>query len=109
MEESQKGLSAGRVQSVALYLIIQRENEIKNFKPEEYWTIDADFKKGKEEFKASFYGENGKKVSLKNNDDVRAVLSKIDKKKDFDITKVTKRTSAATTATIYDLDHATGC
>ena len=86
-----KGLSAGRVQSVALYLIIQRENEIKNFKPEEYWTIDADFKKGKEEFKASFYGENGKKVSLKNNDDVQAILSKIDKKKDFDVTKVTKK------------------
>lgn len=86
-----KGLSAGRVQSVALYLIIQRENEIKNFKPEEYWTIDADFKKGKEEFKAIFYGENGKKVSLKNNDDVQAILSKIDKKKDFDVTKVTKK------------------
>ena len=86
-----KGLSAGRVQSVALYLIIQRENEIKNFKPEEYWTIDADVKKGKEEFKASFYGENGKKVSLKNNDDVQAILSKIDKKKDFDVTKVTKK------------------
>lgn len=86
-----KGLSAGRVQSVALYLIIQRENEIKNFKPEEYWIIDADFKKGKEEFKASFYGENGKKVSLKNNDDVQAIFSKIDKKKDFDVTKVTKK------------------
>ena len=86
-----KGLSAGRVQSVALYLIIQRENEIKNFKPEEYWTIDADSKKGKEEFKASFYGANGTKVSLKNNDDVPAILPKIDKKKDFDVTKVTKK------------------
>lgn len=86
-----KGLSAGRVQSVALYLIIQRENEIKQFKPEEYWTIDADFKKGTEEFKASFYGENGKKVALKNNEDVKKVLAKIDKKQDFTVTKVTKR------------------
>lgn len=86
-----KGLSAGRVQSVALYLIIQRENEIKQFKPEEYWTIDADFKKGTEEFKASFYGENGKKVALKNNEDVQKVLAKIDKKQDFTVTKVTKR------------------
>ncbi|MBD7894531.1 type I DNA topoisomerase [Limosilactobacillus sp. Sa3CUN2] len=86
-----KGLSAGRVQSVALNLIIQRENEIKNFKPEEYWTIDAEFKHNKDKFKASFYGENGKKVSLKNNDDAQRVLGKLDKNKDFQITKVTKR------------------
>ncbi|WP_251575307.1 type I DNA topoisomerase [Limosilactobacillus agrestimuris] len=86
-----KGLSAGRVQSVALNLIIQRENEIKNFKPEEYWTIDAEFKHNKDKFKASFYGENGKKVSLKNNDDVQRVLGKLDKNKDFQITQVTKR------------------
>ncbi|MFB8734484.1 DNA topoisomerase [Bacillus sp. SL00103] len=43
-----KGLSAGRVQSVALRLIIDRENEINEFKPEEYWTIDGTFLKGKE-------------------------------------------------------------
>ena len=42
-----KGLSAGRVQSVALRLIIDRENEIKNFEPEEYWTIEGQFEKGK--------------------------------------------------------------
>ena len=41
-----KGLSAGRVQSVALKLIIDRENEIKNFIPEEYWSLDAEFQKG---------------------------------------------------------------
>ena len=46
-----KGLSAGRVQSVALKLIIDRENEIKDFKPEEYWTIDGDFKKGLRNFR----------------------------------------------------------
>lgn len=86
-----KGLSAGRVQSVALNLIIQRENEIKNFQPEEYWTIDAEFKHNQEKFKADFYGENGKKVNLKNNDDVQRILGKLDKKKDFTITKVTKR------------------
>ena len=86
-----KGLSAGRVQSVALNLIIQRENEIRNFKPEEYWTIDAEFKHNREKFKATFFGENGKKVSLKNNNDVQQVLGKLDKNKDFAITKVTKR------------------
>ncbi|WP_394267838.1 type I DNA topoisomerase [Limosilactobacillus vaginalis] len=86
-----KGLSAGRVQSVALNLIIQRENEIRNFKPEEYWTIDAEFKHNREKFKTAFFGENGKKVSLKNNDDVQRILGKLDKNKEFAITKVTKR------------------
>ncbi|MDN6024446.1 MAG: toprim domain-containing protein, partial [Lactobacillus sp.] len=57
-----KGLSAGRVQSVALKLVIDREKEIKNFKPKEYWTIDAEFKKEKESFKSAFYGLNGKKT-----------------------------------------------
>lgn len=43
-KKSKKGLSAGRVQSVALRLVIDRENEIRNFKPEEYWTIDGEFR-----------------------------------------------------------------
>lgn len=86
-----KGLSAGRVQSVALNLIIQREKEIKAFKPEEYWTIDADFKHGPDQFTASFYGENGEKVKLHNNADVQAVLTKINKRQNFTITKVTKK------------------
>ena len=59
-----KGLSAGRVQSVALKLIIDRENEINAFQPEEYWTIDGVFKKGTKQFQASFYGMNGKKMKL---------------------------------------------
>ncbi len=86
-----KGLSAGRVQSVALNLIIQRENEIKQFKPEEYWTIDAEFAHGQDHFQASFYGENGKKVRLHNNVDVQAVLGKLDKRKNFAITKVVRK------------------
>ena len=86
-----KGLSAGRVQSVALNLIIQRENEIKQFKPEEYWTIDAEFAHGKDRFQASFYGEGGKKVRLHNNDDVQSVLGKLDKRKNFNITKVVRK------------------
>ena len=85
-----KGLSAGRVQSVALKLIIDRENEIKAFKPEEYWTIDGAFKKGAKKFQASFYGLDGKKLKLNNNDDVQAVLSRITSD-DFNVDKVEKK------------------
>ena len=53
-----KGLSAGRVQSVAVKLIIDRENEIKNFVPEEYWTISGQFEYENELFTAQFYGVN---------------------------------------------------
>ncbi|WP_283574918.1 DNA topoisomerase, partial [Limosilactobacillus ingluviei] len=63
----------------------------KQFKPEEYWTIDAEFAHGKDRFQASFYGEGGKKVRLHNNDDVQAVLGKLDKRKNFNITKVVRK------------------
>lgn len=86
-----KGLSAGRVQSVALWIIIKREREIQAFNPEEYWTIDSVFKKGRSKFKASFYGVDGKKFPLGNNDDVQNVLKKLDTKADFEITDVKKR------------------
>lgn len=86
-----KGLSAGRVQSVALKLVIDREKEIKNFKPKEYWTIDAEFAKDKEKFKSAFYGVDGKKKELPNIDAVKDVLAKIDKKKNFTVEKVVSR------------------
>ncbi len=85
-----KGLSAGRVQSITLKLICDRENEINAFKPEEYWSIGGNFKKGTKKFKASFYGLNGKKMELKNNKDVQKVIQEI-KSKDFEVTKVTKK------------------
>lgn len=85
-----KGLSAGRVQSVALRLIIDRENEINEFKPEEYWTIDGTFLKGKESFEASFFGFNGKKHPLKTKEDVKEILSKLKGSK-FSVEKVTKK------------------
>lgn len=90
-DKVKKGLSAGRVQSVALKLVIDREKEIKNFKPEEYWTIDAEFKKKTKSFKASFWGVDGKKQELPNNEAVQKVLAKIDKKKPFKINNVLKR------------------
>ncbi|GGC90472.1 DNA topoisomerase 1 [Thalassobacillus devorans] len=85
-----KGLSAGRVQSVAVRLIIDRENEINKFKPEEYWSIDGSFLKEKEKFSGAFYGVDGKKQELKTKQDVDQVLQKM-KGKDFQIDKVNKR------------------
>ncbi|HLS20425.1 MAG TPA: type I DNA topoisomerase [Bacillota bacterium] len=85
-----RGLSAGRVQSVAVKLIIDRENEIKNFKPEEYWTISSLFKKDLEKFEGSFYGIDGKKQDLKTEADVNEILQKITGD-DFEIKKVNKR------------------
>lgn len=90
-QKVKKGLSAGRVQSIALWLIIEREKAIKNFTPEEYWSIDSEFKKGRSKFKAAFYGVNGKKKDLPNNEAVQAILKQLDPKGDFDITKVTRR------------------
>lgn len=85
-----KGLSAGRVQSVALKLIIDRENEIKAFKPEEYWTIDGFFQKGNKKFQASFYGVDGKKLKLETNEDVQKVLALITNDT-FEVAKVEKK------------------
>ncbi|MFS5923341.1 type I DNA topoisomerase [Streptococcus agalactiae] len=85
-----KGLSAGRVQSVALKLIIDRENEIKAFQPEEYWTIDGSFIKGTRKFNATFYGLDGKKFKLSNNEDVKTVLKRI-KTDEFLVEKVEKK------------------
>ncbi|MBC1618306.1 type I DNA topoisomerase [Listeria welshimeri] len=85
-----KGLSAGRVQSIALRIIIDREKEINNFKPEEYWTIDGNFLKGKKKFQANFYGVEGKKKKLSTADDVKEIMSAI-KGKTFDVTDVTKK------------------
>ncbi|CAF1810307.1 type I DNA topoisomerase [Bacillus subtilis] len=85
-----KGLSAGRVQSVALRLIIDREKEINDFKPEEYWTIDGTFLKGQETFEASFFGKNGKKLPLNGEADVKEILSQL-KGNQYTVEKVTKK------------------
>jgi DNA topoisomerase I len=85
-----KGLSAGRVQSVAMRMIIDRENEIKAFVPEEYWTIGADFLKGKAAFEASFYGIGSEKAELKTEEDVKNILNQINGNK-FTVASVTKK------------------
>ncbi len=75
-----KGLSAGRVQSVAVKLISEREDEIEKFIPEEYWNIYANLSDGKSKkvFESKFYGKNGEKIELKNSHDVKKVLECIE-------------------------------
>ncbi|MGN5650166.1 type I DNA topoisomerase [Bacillus sp. Brlt_9] len=72
-----KGLSAGRVQSVAVRLIIEREREIQSFEPEEFWTIKTEFVKGKDTFEASFYGVDGEKVQLTNETQVNEIIEQM--------------------------------
>ncbi|KOY82666.1 type I DNA topoisomerase [Lysinibacillus macroides] len=85
-----KGLSAGRVQSVALRLIIDRENEIKNFQPEEYWTIEGTFEKGKKAFDALYYGNGKEKIKLTNEEQVKAILKNV-KGTNFEVVNVSKK------------------
>ena len=94
-----KGLSAGRVQSVAVKLIVDREEEIEKFIPEEYWNIYAELsdKKTKTEFEAKFVGKNGKKLDLKNENQVKEILDEIEKNKFIvkDIKKSEKKRNPA--------------
>ncbi|MEJ8751274.1 type I DNA topoisomerase [Lagierella sp. ICN-221743] len=79
------GLSAGRVQSVALRLLCEREKEIREFEPQEYWTVTANHKKDKMDFESSFYGfyKDGKeqKLDIKTEKGANEILSKLDKDK----------------------------
>lgn len=76
----QKGLSAGRVQSVATRIICDREQEIMDFVPEEYWSITAHLheKNSKKNFDAKYYGEDGKKRELRSEADAKSVLDRIE-------------------------------
>lgn len=73
-----KGLSAGRVQSVATRLIVDREREIENFIPEEYWTVDAKLRtQAGEEFEASLNSCDGKKIKPEKEPEVKAILDEL--------------------------------
>ena len=86
-----RGLSAGRVQSVAVKLIVDREEEIEKFIPEEYWNIYADLKdeKSKKTFEARFYGKDGKKQEIHKKEECDEILKNIKDQK-YIITEVKK-------------------
>ncbi|WP_345980108.1 type I DNA topoisomerase [Sulfurimonas sp. HSL3-2] len=75
----QKGLSAGRVQSSTLKIIVDREREIKAFVPQEYWSIDTIFKPEIEANLTSFYGDKIEKLSIKNADEAKKIVAEIQK------------------------------
>ncbi len=71
------GLSAGRVQSVALRLVCEREAEVETFIPEEYWTLEADFRRGKTEFTAQLVQYRDDKPTLRDESSVRKIIEAI--------------------------------
>ena len=94
-----KGLSAGRVQSVAVKLIVDREEEIEKFIPEEYWNIYVTLleQNSKKTFEAHLYGKNGKKIDIHSKDEIDEILKNIEKAKYIveDIKKSEKKRTPA--------------
>ena len=88
-EKVKRGLSAGRVQSVALRIICDREEEINAFVPQEYWSLDADFSvKGmKKPFRAKFYGTENGKLSISSEAEVNTILAAV-KNTEFKVTEI---------------------
>ena len=76
-----RGLSAGRVQSVAVKLIVDREEEIEKFIPEEYWNMYINLKKNKDIFKAKLVSKNDKKIDIHTKEETNEILKEIDKAK----------------------------
>ncbi len=104
-----KGLSAGRVQSVAVKMVCDRENEIEKFVPEEYWTIEAEFQtEKKKKIKSKFYGINSKKVTVTDGKEAKRVSSAVKNAQIFvsDVKKSTKKKYALPPFTTSTLQQA---
>lgn len=82
-------LSAGRVQSVALKLVVDREKEIEEFKPEEYWTVTAEHEKSNIKFKSTLTNHKNKKIKLSSKEEVDKALAEI-KNNDFVVENIKK-------------------
>ena len=92
-QKIRRGLSAGRVQSVAVRMIVDREAEIRVFQPEEYWTIDAKCipQGSRKQFPASFYGDENGKIKITSGEQANGILEEL-KDQEFIISKVKKGT-----------------
>jgi DNA topoisomerase-1 len=86
-----KGLSAGRVQTVALRLIVEREREIRAFKPVEYWTVEALLEKDAQQFTAKLHHIDGHKAEIHNEAEAQRILDDLKGRKTFDVTEVKRR------------------
>ena len=86
-----KGLSAGRVQTVALRLIVEREREIRAFTPMEYWTIEALLEKADQQFTAKLHHIDGKKAEIHNQAEAERVINDVGGRKTFQATEVKRR------------------
>jgi DNA topoisomerase I len=86
-----KGISAGRVQTVALRLLVEREREIKAFKPVEYWTVEAILEKEGREFVAKLHHIDDKKATIPNEAAAQKILSDLAGLKTFGVTEVKRR------------------
>ncbi len=86
-----KGLSAGRVQTVALRLIVEREREIRAFKPVEYWSIEAVLEKNGQRFTAKLHQVDGKKTEIGSEQVARAILADLDRRDIFPVSDVRRR------------------
>ena len=89
-EKVKRGLSAGRVQSVALRIISDREREIFAFTPEEYWSLTAKFLADNQEFSARLFKKNNKKIELKTGDETNQIIAEL-KNETFTVADVTSR------------------
>jgi len=86
-----KGLSAGRVQTVALRLIVEREREIRAFKPVEYWSIEALLEKDGQRFTARLHQVNGKKTELSNERQTMEIVNAVKSRETFQVTDLRRR------------------
>jgi DNA topoisomerase-1 len=86
-----KGISAGRVQTVALRLIVEREREIRAFKPVEYWTVEAQLQKGEQQFAAKLHHIDGKKAEIHDQAHAERILADLKGRKAFEVTEVKRR------------------